>query len=91
MKISWDGQQYVAKHSQEEKTARAAYYRDPVIAWFESGYGANGVVIGGPLATSGFYVIHHCGNTDCCRPEGPFGNETEARDWSRQNLVAPYV
>jgi hypothetical protein len=91
MKISWDGQRYVAERSAEERAACAAYYRNPVVVWFEAGHGVDGVVVGGPLPKSGFYVMHHCGHADCCRPEGPFDNEAEAREWSRQNLVLPYV
>ena len=64
-----------------------AYYRDPEIVRFEAGYGAKGGVNGGPLTATGFYILHHCGRTECCRPEGPFATVEEAREWSRLNLT----
>jgi hypothetical protein len=59
------------------------YYRDPEIAWFEAGLTA----LGGPLPASGYYVIHHCGRPECCRPDGPFKTADQARDWPRWNLA----
>jgi hypothetical protein len=91
MDVWWNGETYVAEWFPEEKAARATYYRSPIVRWFEAGYGADGSVAGGALPESGYYVLHHCGNPDCCRPEGPFKSEPEAQEWSRQNLVEPYV
>jgi hypothetical protein len=83
MKISWNGAEYVAEHSPQEKAALQAYYRDPEVRWFESGTQA----VNGPFAGDGYYVLAHCLRIECCRPEGPFKTPAEARDWSRENWL----
>jgi hypothetical protein len=82
MPIEWDGTEYRAWHSPEEKAALLAYYRDPIIEWFEGGTEA----YGGPLPANGFYVMPHCGHIECCRPDGPFESEQEARTWAVKNF-----
>ena len=62
------------------------YYTDPEIDWLDAGFGAAGGVNGGPIVSSGYYVMPHCGRPECCRPDGPFLSIDEAREWSRANL-----
>jgi hypothetical protein len=82
MKIEWDGTTYRALYSFEERDALLIYYRCPKIVWFETGTDA----YGGPLPASGFYVLAHCEREDCCRPDGPFKTEDEAREWAQNNF-----
>jgi hypothetical protein len=79
---------FTGQHSPEERAALIAYYQNPEIRWFEAGYGSDGGVRGGPLKEAGFYVLAHCGRPECCRPDGPFESESEARDWSVRNQVS---
>jgi hypothetical protein len=59
------------------------YYLNPTIEWLEEGLEASG----GPTSAAGYYVLHFCEVPECCRPDGPFKSETDARDWAAQNLV----
>jgi hypothetical protein len=59
------------------------YYLNPTIGWLEEGLEA----VGGPISEPGYYLLHFCGVPECCRPDGPFKSETEAREWAAQNLV----
>ena len=63
-----------------EKTV--AYYADPRIEWFDRGTPFNG----GPAMGDGYYIVHFCQDTDCCRPEGPFTEAEDALRWSRTHL-----
>jgi hypothetical protein len=82
MKIEWDGTEYRGSYSAEEKAALLAYYRDPKIVWLEGGTEAQG----GPLPIGGYYVLAHCERPYCCRPDGPFETEDQARIWARGNF-----
>lgn len=61
----------------------ATYYRDPKVEWFDRG----DPLIGHRAAASGCYILHFCGDANCCRPVGPFASIEEAREWSRQHLA----
>jgi hypothetical protein len=64
-----------------------SYYMNPEVVWLEAGFGSKGGVNGGPIAEDGFYILHHCGRPECCRPEGPFSTIAEAKAWSQENLA----
>lgn len=60
------------------------YLADPYIAYHKSGDCA-GEWIGGEATRSGFYIYPFC-DPMCCRPEGPFTSEENARQAARTRL-----
>ena len=61
------------------------WFADPPVYFRKAG---DTDVRDGPITEDGWYVDPYC-HPMCCRPDGPFTTEEEAREWAWQEHEVP--